>query len=187
MADNGCTSCSKGTSLYVFPLLVCDGKGYFYYNIKTNRQVHLIGFCNGIGSFVYQLKYLLSLGDVADFVHDNFDSKIALTVFLEVCTYLICISYHECPSYILHFIFLLHLLMFLNLWSWDLSDNDPQSIQNQSEKQNVAIVPKTFLGNEISDGKMVIFSLKLNVHSFLKILLIFALIFFWNLIIILVS
>lgn len=75
LADNGCTSCSKGTSLYVFPLLVCDGKGYFYYNIKTNRQVHLIGFCNGIGSFVYQLKYLLSLGDVADFVHDNFDSK----------------------------------------------------------------------------------------------------------------
>ncbi|XP_015868027.3 RNA demethylase ALKBH10B isoform X2 [Ziziphus jujuba] len=36
-----------------------------------------------------------------------------------------------------------------------LSENDSHSIENQNEKQNLAIVPKTFWGNEMIDGKMV--------------------------------
>ena len=34
-------------------------------------------------------------------------------------------------------------------------ENDLHSAQNQNEKQNLAMGPKTFVGNEKSDGKMV--------------------------------
>ncbi|XVF85550.1 hypothetical protein PTKIN_Ptkin17bG0126200 [Pterospermum kingtungense] len=34
-------------------------------------------------------------------------------------------------------------------------ENDLQSAQNQSEKQNLTVSPKTFVGNEMFDGKMV--------------------------------
>ncbi|XVE91845.1 hypothetical protein REPUB_Repub01dG0046300 [Reevesia pubescens] len=34
-------------------------------------------------------------------------------------------------------------------------ENDLHSTQNQTEKQNLAMIPKTFLGNEMFDGKMV--------------------------------
>lgn len=34
--------------------------------------------------------------------------------------------------------------------------NESHSIQIQNQKQNLSIVPKTFLGNETSDGKTVV-------------------------------
>lgn len=39
---------------------------------------------------------------------------------------------------------------------YDISVNDLHSAQNKSEKQNQAKGPKTFVGNEMFDGKMVI-------------------------------
>lgn len=45
----------------------------------------------------------------------------------------------------------------MNIYVYDFSENDLQSAQNQNEKQNLAVCPKTFVGNEMFDGKMVIF------------------------------
>lgn len=49
----------------------------------------------------------------------------------------------------------------LNLDLVTFSENDSHSIENQNEKQNLTIVPKTFWGNEMFDGKTVVFCLKL--------------------------
>lgn len=53
------------------------------------------------------------------------------------------------------------MLLFLNPVPVILSENDSHSIENQNEKQNLAIVPKTFWGNEMIDGKMVVSYLQL--------------------------
>lgn len=45
-----------------------------------------------------------------------------------------------------------------------LSENDSNSTENQNKNSNLAIVPKTFVGNEMFDGKPVFFYLT-NAHS----------------------
>ena len=42
-----------------------------------------------------------------------------------------------------------------------ISENDSHSMANQSETSNLASVPKTFSANEMFEGKLVVFYLKL--------------------------